>query len=234
MKVLIKGFNFGRHGMTKVFSEKINISANNDMYNKKYIIEKILEAQKADGENSIKREIISLEKWEENISKHEDAFGLIDMIDLSLCADDYVFSKGKDANVDMINVEIRPETKEDFNIYFEKYLLKAYHLNLKESKIRNFILSLPYDIDLFNKNTIIEVGDYIVIDVTKYVFYHFDSSYIIHKDSLSLPVIDIMAPESLIPYLIGKGGKHINCIKDDINNKYKSNIRRINLVSYDK
>lgn len=117
MKVLLEGYNFKSNGLEKVFSEKINIPTDSSMFTKKYIVENILKAQKEDGENSLRREIISPEAWEENFDKYEYAFGLINMIDLSFHQDDYVIDKGKDANVDLIEIILKPETKEDFDIY---------------------------------------------------------------------------------------------------------------------
>lgn len=230
MKVLLEGYNFKIFGLEKVFCEEINIPANTSMFTKKYIIEEILKAQKRDDENCLKREIIAPEPWEENFSKYKDAFGLVDMYYMCFHQDGLVIVKGKDANVDMIEITLRPETKEDFNIYFRDHLLHFYNIDLKHCKSHNFVVSLPHD-ESFKISNVSKISDYIALDMPTYM--NDNKYYIIHKSSLSKQAIDIMAPEYIIPHLIGKGGSHINEFKSFLNEGYNGNIKRINLLAYE-
>lgn len=230
MKVLLEGFNFNINELKKVFCEEINIAANTSMFTKKYIIDEILKAQKRDNKNCLKREIIAPEPWKENFSKYEDAFGLVDMFDLCFHPDGLVIVKGKDANVDMVEITLIPETKEDFNIYFREHLLYFYNIDMKHCKSHNFVLSLPND-ESFDANHISKISNYIVLYMPNYM--DCIRSYIIHKSSLSKQSIDIMAPRYLIPHLIGKGGSHINEFRSFLNEGYNCNIKRINLLAYE-
>lgn len=232
MKVLLEGYNFKINGFEKVFCEEINIPANTSMFTKKYIIEEILKAQKRDDENCLKREIIAPEPWEENFSKYEDVFGLVNMLDLCFHQDGLVIVKGKDANVDMVEITLRPETKEDFDIYFRDYLLNFYNVNLEHCKSHNFVLTLPID-EFIDANYISETTNYVAINIPCYTQYFNNRYYIIHKRSLSKPVIDIMARKDDIAHLIGKGGSHINEFKSFLNEGYNGNIKRINLLAYE-
>lgn len=231
MKVLLEGYNFKINGLEKVFCEEINIPTDPFMFTKKYVIEEILKAQKRDDENCLKREIIAPEPWEENFSKYEDAFGLVNMLDLCFHQDGLVIVKGKDANVDMVEITLKPETKEDFNIYFRENLLHFHNIDLKHCKSHNFLLSLPYD-ESFDISHISKISNYIAFHVIRN-YMNCNESYIIHKSSLSKHVIDIMAPEYMIPHLIGKGGSHINEFKKILNEDYNCNIKRINLLAYE-
>lgn len=239
MEIIIKGFDFECNGVSLVFHDVLKIPAHPCMYTKKYIIEKILEAQKS---CELKREYISPDLWEENPNEGrenvlEKEYGLVDMKTLTFCDDSILFWKGDGAYmVDMLEIRIKPGTKEEFNIYFEQYLKTQYNVLPKDADSFNSVLILP-EIYGMRGYGIIEAGDYITADAfSKYDRFrnkYTEYSYVIHNSALQYPILNINAPKSLIPHLIGKGGKRITEFKNTLKESTCSKVRRINLVPFD-
>lgn len=239
MEVIIKGLDFECDGVTLMFRDVIKISAHPCMYTKKYIIEKILEAQKT---GELKREYISPDFWEtchicesrEEVLNAE--YGLVDMKTLTFCDDSLLFCKGNGAYmVDMIEIRLKPTTDEDINIYFEQYIQLKYNPVLEQNEFFDAVLILP-DIHSLRGYGIVLAGDYITADAfIKYSRYSDPNiyySYVIHKSALSYPILNINAPSELIPHLIGKGGKRITEFRNLLRDFPGSKVRRINLIHH--
>lgn len=238
MEVIIKGLIFEVGGTALLVREVLNISEHPCMYNKKYIIEKILEAQ---NNNTLTREYISSEMWEYGMShltqeEIDINYGLIDMQSLTFCDDTLSLWKGDDVCMtDMLEIHIKPGTKEEINIYFEQYLKKQYNVLPEDADSFNAVLILPNSY-LLRGYGIIAAGDYMTADAfTKYdrsSDTYTEYSYVIHKSALQYPILNINAPKPLIPHLIGKGGKQITAFKNRLKEYTGSNVRRINIVPF--
>lgn len=238
MDIILKGLIMEYDGSTLVWRNDIHVPAHPCMYTKKYIVNKILEAQRT---GTIDKEYISPEEWDKHFADHENEYGLIPMETLTFYNDELAICMGSNSYmVDLIEIRVKPVSNEEINIYFEQYIQKQYNVLPKDVDSFNSLLVLP-NLYIFRGYGITESGDYITADAfTEYKRYlpsgisdkDIEYSYVIHKSALQYPILNINAPKSLIPHLVGKGGKRITAFKNLLK-EYTSEVRRINLVPFD-
>lgn len=219
-------FDVDTNGKENIFTQKfiidqiINYQENHSNYNNKWIDKNELDMTKVPNE-LILMDTLSLQSY-------------LRLTDIDLQSYFNNSESGKSYSCSILLT-----TDDEFNKYFKLYNEHFY----LDNKSRNSLLILPcHTIELisaFDQYKYSDKYEYIILSAfTKYSFDRYasgehksiDFSYVIHKEDLDKPVLNVSVPESLMPFVIGKKGKNINLILEKLKEIPNSKIRKIKLI----
>lgn len=226
MKLHLKAIEVEFDGPTIIGDEVLTISTEGvkEPYTRDFILETLFKAQQ---EGKFQYD------WFEKEGIQTKSEEPLDLSALKLSLDAETSSSMLFADYSYVN--LIPETTEEFEAYFNKFLSEKY----PTAKEKNAVFVIPpwrCFVDYYSSK---QVGASLILPAFKKFTDErdrfgdrktIDYWYRILLTDLSRPVLNISAPKWLVPHLIGSKGKKIQEIKEMLHSAGFTNVKRINLI----